>query len=70
MVTDEFRIYSWGFIGIPGKDINVLSKELYQPFSPLMRQLGSNLKELFQIVPYNNLYQVLTLRILDWLIDG
>ena len=70
MVTDEFWIYSWGFIGISGKDINVPSKEFYQLFSLLMRQLGSYLKELFRIVPYNNLYQVLTLCILGWLING
>ena len=69
-MTNEFWIYSWGFIGIPGKDVNVHSKEFYQLFSLLMRQLGSNLKELFWIIPYNNLYQVLTLRILGWLIDG
>ena len=70
MMTDELWIYSWGFISIPGKDINVHSKEFYQLFSLLMRQLGSNLKELFRIVPYNNLYQIFTLRILGWLIDG
>ena len=70
MVTDEFWIYSWGFISIPGKDINVPSKEFYQLFFLLMRQLGSNLKELFQIVLYSNFYQIFTLRILDWLIDG
>ena len=56
MMTDEFWIYSWGLVGIPGKENNVLFKELYQLFSLLMRQLGSNLKKLFRIVPYNNLY--------------
>ena len=70
MVTDEVWIYPWGFISILGKDINVPSKEFYQLFFLLMRQLGSNLKELFQIVPYNNLYQIFTLHILGWLIDG
>ena len=70
MVTDEVWIYSWGFISILGKDINVHSKEFYQLFFLLMRQLGSNLKELFRIVPYNNLYQIFTLCILGWLIDG
>ena len=69
-MTDEFWIYSWDFVGIPGKDINVLFKELYQLFSLLMKQLGSNLKKLFQVVPYNNLYQIFALRILGWLIDG
>ena len=69
-MTDEFWINSWGFISILDEDINVPSKEFYQLFSLLMRQLGSNLKELFWIIPYNNLYQVLTLRILGWLIDG
>ena len=70
MVTDKFWIYSWSFIGIPGKEVNIPSKEFYQIFSLMMRQLGSNLKELFRIVSYNNLYQVLTLCILGWLIDG
>ena len=70
MVTDEVWIYSWGFISIPGKDINVPSKEFYQLFLLLVRQLGSNLKEPFRIIPYNKLYQILTLCILGWLIDG
>ena len=70
MVTDEVWIYSWGFISIPGKDINIPSKEFFQLFLLLMKQLGSNLKKPFWIVPYNNLYQILTLRILSWLIDG
>ena len=70
MMTDEFWIYSWGFIGIPSKDINVPFKEFYQLFFLLMRQLESNLKELFRIVSYNNLYQIFTLRILGGLIDG
>ena len=70
MVTDELWIYFWGFISIPGKDVNVPSKEFYQFFFLLMRQLGSNLKELLRIVSYNNLYQILTLRVLGWLIDG
>ena len=56
MMADELWIYSWCFVGIPDKNINVLFKELYQFFSLLMRQLGSNLKKLFQVVPYNNLY--------------
>ena len=51
MMIDEFWIYSWGLVGIPGKDINVLSKELYQLFSLLMRQLGSNLKNFFGLSP-------------------
>ena len=54
-MTDEFWIYSWGFVSILGKDINVLFKELYQLFSLLMRQLGSNLKKLFRVIPYNYL---------------
>ena len=70
MVTNEFWIYSWGLVGIPGKNVNVPSKEFYQIFSLVMRKLGSNLKELLWIVSYNNLYQVLILRILCWLIDG
>ena len=70
VVTDEFWINSWGFISIPSKDINVPFEEFYQFFFLLMRQLGSNLKEFFQIVSYNNLYQILTLRILGWLFDG
>ena len=45
MVTDEVWIYPWGFISIPGKDINVPSEEFYQLLLLLMRQLGSNLKE-------------------------
>ena len=69
MVTNELWIYSWGFIGIPGKNVNVPFKEFYQIFSLVIRQLGSNLKELLWIVSYNNLYQVLTLLILSWLID-
>ena len=69
-MTDEFWIYSWGLVGIPGKNINVPSKEFYQIFSLVMRQLGSNLKELFRIVPDSNLYQIFTLCILGWLIDG
>ena len=56
MMTDEFWIYSWGLVGILSKDINVLFKELYQLFSLLMRQLGSNLKKLFWVIPYNDLY--------------
>ena len=67
---DEFWIYSRGLIGIPSKNVNVLFKEFYQLFSLLIRQLGSNLKELFRIVPYNNLYKIFTLCILGWLIDG
>ena len=70
VVTDEFWINSWGFISIPSKDINVPFEEFYQFFFLLMRQLGSNLKEFFQIVSYNNLYQILTLRIRGWPIDG
>ena len=56
MMTDEFWIYSWGLVGIPGKDINVPFKELYLLFSLLMRQLGSKLKKLFWVIPYYNLY--------------
>ena len=56
MMIDKFWIYSWGFVGIPSKDINVPFKEFYQLFFLLMRQLGSNLKKLFRVVPYNNLY--------------
>ena len=56
MMKDEFWIYSRGFVGIPSKDINVPFKEFYQLFSLLTRQLKSNLKELFWVVPYNNLY--------------
>ena len=70
MVTDEVWIYPWGFISIPGKDINVPSEEFYQLLLLLMRQLGSNLKEPFQIVPYNNLYQIFTFRLLGWPING
>ena len=70
MMANEVWIYSWGFISIPGKDINVPSKEFYQLFLLLVRQLGSNLKELFRIVPYSNLYQIFTLRILGWPVDG
>ena len=51
MMTDEFWIYSWGFVGIPSKDINIPFKEFYQFFSPLMRQLKSNMKKLFWVVP-------------------
>ena len=69
MVINEFWIYFWGFVGIPGKNANVPFKEFYQIFSLVMRQLGSNLQEFLWIVSYNNLYQVLTLRILSWLID-
>ena len=70
MVTDEFWINSWGFISILGECINVPSKKFYQLFLLLMRQLGSNLKELFWIVSYSNFYQIFTLLILGWLIDG
>ena len=56
MMTDEFWIYSWGFVGILGKNINVPFKEFYQLFFLLMRQLGPNLKKLFRVIPYNNLY--------------
>ena len=70
MVAGELWINSWGFVSIPGKDINVPSKEFYQLFSLLMRQLGSNLKKLFRIVPYINFYQILTLGVLGWLIGG
>ena len=69
-MTDEFRINSGGFISILDKDINVPYEEFYKLFFLLTRQLGSNLKELFQIVPYSNLYQIFTLRILGWLIGG
>ena len=69
-MTDEFWINSWGFISILDEDINVPSEEFYQFFFLLMRQLGSNLKEFFRIVSYSNLCQILTLRILGWLIDG
>ena len=69
MMTDEFWIYSWGLVGIPGKNVNVPSKEFYQIFSFVMRQLGSNLKKLLWIIPYNNIYQILTLRFFGWLID-
>ena len=70
MVINEFWIYSWGFIGIPDKKVNVLFKEFYQIFSLVMRQLRFNLKEPLWIVSYNNIYQVLTLCILSWLING
>ena len=70
MVINELWIYFWGFVGIPGKNINVPFKKFYQIFSLVMRRLGSNLKELLWIISYNNLYQVLTLRILGWFIDG
>ena len=70
VVTDEFWINSWGFISIPGKDINVPSEEFYQLFFLWIRKLGSNLKELFRVVSYSNLYQIFTLRTLGWLIDG
>ena len=70
MVIDEVWIYPWGFISILGKDINVPSKEFYLLFLLLVRQLESNLKEPFQIVPYNNFYQIFTLRLLSWPIDG
>ena len=55
-MTDKFWIYSWGLVGISGKDIKALFKEPYQLFSLLMRQLGSNLKKLLQVVSYNNFY--------------
>ena len=70
MVTNKFWIYSWGFISIPGKNVNVPFKEFYQIFSLVIRQLGSNLKELLWIVSYNNLYQALILHIIGWLIGG
>ena len=44
MMTNEFWIYSWGFVGILGKNANVPSKEFYQIFYLVMRELGSNLK--------------------------
>ena len=65
METDEVWIYPWGFISIPGKDINVPFKEFYQLFLLLVSQLGSNLKEPFRIVPYNNLYQIFTLHLIS-----
>ena len=68
-MIDEFWIYSWGFISILGKDINVPSKEFYQLFFLLMRQLRSNLNELFRIIPYSNLYQFISV-LFGWVPRG
>ena len=70
MVANEFWIYPWGLVSIPGKNINVLFKELYQLFSLLLGELRSDLKKLLWIISYSNFHKIFTLYFLGWLIDG
>ena len=56
MMTNEVRIQPRGLISILCKHINVSSKKFYQHFLLLKRQLSLDLKELLQIITYNNLF--------------
>ena len=64
MVANEVWIHPWSLVSIPGKDVNVSFKELYQFLPLLLRYLGSDLKKLLQIVSYCDFHKIFTFHLI------
>ena len=68
-VTNETRVYPWGFIRVPRKDVHITSEELQQTRFLLQRQLGPNPEEFFWIISNDHLFQIFTLYPIGWYVQ-
>ena len=65
-MTNEIRIYTWGFIWAPCEHIYIFSEEFQQSLIFLQRQFSPILEKSFWIISNNYPLQIFTLYLIGW----